>query len=211
MAAAIIQARLGSSRMPKKVLKRLPNGKSVLTTIIQSCTNAETITDIIVACPATQENVDLFREVLHIGAILWTGEEDDVLKRIYDAATDCTDAKTIVRLTSDCPMISPLTIDECVIKHGKNKVDFTYNSYDEVKGDVVSKLWADGQDVEVMTYSALKEAHLNATDKYDREHVTSYIRKSDKFTKLFVHPPDGEYRSLDTIEDYEWICKEMIK
>ena len=163
---AIIQTRLTSSRLPLKVLKKI-GSKTILQHTIDRVKKSKYINEVVVASPHRIPN--------HIVEVWDTIDEDDVLSRYYFCA--CVhEADVIVRITSDCPFIDPLAID-IAIKYYLNS-PFEYVCFAPF----------DGSDVEVFSYKLLNETWLNAKDKYDREHVTPYMRRK---TKL----------SIDTMDD----------
>ena len=120
---------------------------------------------------------------------IFIGDEQDVLKRYYDCA-DFFDADTIIRITSDCPLIDPKIIDYAIDYFNDN--DYPYVYFAPV----------DGLDVEVFSYKLLQEAHENATTKEDREHVTPYMKR---LTKMSV----DDLQTLEKVRKI-WKTKEPI-
>lgn len=171
MVAIIIQARMGSSRLPGKIMKNLA-GHEVLWQVVNRCqkssadkiiiattTNAE---DDVIERFCVQNNLDYFR-----------GSSENVLERYYLAAKKYK-ADIVVRITSDCPLIDPGIIDLCLEKFKKNKYDYLSNV---VPGD---RTFPRGLDVEVFSFSALKRAYQQAKENYEKEHVTPYIWENKK-------------------------------
>ena len=198
---AIIQARMGSTRLPGKVMKEIL-GKPVILWDLDRISISKLIDDIVVAIPYGKENdviVDTIKK--YNDKILTTrGSEDDVLDRYYRAAVQ-THADVVVRITSDCPLIDPVVIDNVIEQFLDNDCDYCSNS--------VTRTYPRGLDTEVFSFKALEEAWNEATKDYEREHVTPYIIKnSDKFKLLDVaNDIDLSHLrwTLDTKEDFEFI------
>ena len=164
----IIQARLTSKRFPKKIMEIL-NGKTVLQNVIDAV-NKTSIRHVIVASPH-------FIEFDY--ADRFVGDENDVLSRYYWCAKKWA-GDIVVRITSDCPLMTPEII-------GMALEYFNTHDYPYIILSPIS-----GLDVEVFTFKLLEKAFNEATEPYDREHVTPFMKR---YTKL----------SLDTPEDLERI------
>lgn len=196
----IIQARLGSTRLPGKVLKKL-SGKSVLEHVIYRVSKSNLIDQIIVATTTNKEDDKIVDECLKIGVNYYRGDENNVLSRYYETAFD-KGYETIIRITSDCPLIDPKIIDNMIRyfnnENEKYQLDYLSNSLKET--------FPRGFDVEIFTFNSLKEAYENATLEYEKEHVTPYIYlNQDKFTikNYYNSNKYQNYRlTLDTYEDY---------
>lgn len=137
---------------------------------------------------------------------IYQGSEEDVLSRFYNAAVE-ERADYIVRITSDCPLIPPFMISKCVNVAVKNIGDYTSNV------DPICRTDPDGMDVEVLSMRALEWLHKSATTPYDREHVTTLIRKirPSIFQQLHVvgHFDYSVLKcSVDTEEDLIAVRKE---
>jgi len=179
---AIIQARMGSTRLPGKVMKDLC-GKTVLAHVIErvrvGCDN------IVIA---TTEN----------GAEVFRGSEDDVLSRYYLAAK-AAKADLVVRVTSDCPLYDGKLLAD-MLKYYKGE-DYLSNT--------IERRFPRGLDTEIFTFAALEKAHRMANEQYQREHVTPYIYQNpEKFKiRLFKRQPNlSDMRwTLDTEEDWQMI------
>ena len=169
---AIVQARMGSSRLPNKVLKKLL-GKSVIEILLARLSQSKLINEIYVATQNI-ENDKLCDEINSLGYKFIRGSETDVLER-FNMAAKATSADIIVRITGDCPIIDPKIVDSVIDLFLKHDVDYASN--------VDPPTFPDGLDVEVFTKHALEIAHLNANTSFDREHVTPYIRNGN-FTKI---------------------------
>tara|TARA_B100000965_G_scaffold75930_1_gene60184 strand:+ start:20540 stop:21304 length:765 start_codon:yes stop_codon:yes gene_type:complete len=175
---AITQARLGSTRFPKKILKKIQD-KTLLDIHLDRIKNSKLINEIIIATTTNKEDKKLIDYAKKNNVSFYAGRENDVLDRFYNAAKKF-DADIIIRLTSDCPLIDSNLIDSMINKFQSiHDIDYLSNIFYES--------YPDGQDIEVFTFEALKKAWIKSTLKSDREHVTPFIRKnSDYFgNKIF--------------------------
>jgi spore coat polysaccharide biosynthesis protein SpsF len=168
---AIIQARLGSERLPNKALLPLPfsNGPTLLWHVAARAKAAQSIATVLVATTenTTDNAIYTFCQKSQINC--FRGSEDDVLTRFYTAAQKYK-LDVVVRLTGDNPFIMPATLDEAVIKHIAAGVDYTLTEGLPL-----------GTNIEVVSFSALERAARMATEAADREHVTPYIRREQGF------------------------------
>ena len=197
---AIIQARMGSSRLPGKVMRTLL-GKPVLWHVINRVSKAKLIDDLIVATTSKHED-DVIEQFCKDNDILFfRGAENDVLDRFYQCARKYN-IKHIVRLTADCPLHDPTVIDLIVNKYQEGDYDYVSNT--------IEYSFPDGLDVEIFSFSALNESWENAKLPSEREHVTPYIKKNENFKKENVYSKKkySLYRlTLDYPEDYQFIKK----
>lgn len=164
----ITQARIGSTRLPGKVL--LPIGEETLLSVhlkrLRECT---TINQIVVATTfedGVESLIDICREA---NVDFYQGSLEDVLDRFYQASIEYQ-PDLVVRVTSDCPLLDSRVVDKVVRKAIETNVDYCAN--------IITEDFPDGQDVEVFKFSALEQAWNKATLKSDREHVTPYIRNN---------------------------------
>lgn len=196
---AIIQARLGSTRLPNKVLLDL-EGKNVLERVIERVKGSRLIEEVFVATTMLKEDLKIVKLCVTKGIRVYCGSENDVLDRYYQAAR-LMDVKQLVRITADCPLIDPKIIDEVIKLHLKNKDDYTSN--------IIKETFPDGEDIEIFTFKALSQAWQKSRLASEREHVTSYIRKHPEIFKLsnLEYPVNlsGKRWTLDEIKDYEFI------
>jgi glutamate-1-semialdehyde 2,1-aminomutase len=188
---AIVQARMGSSRLPGKVMKQLA-GKPLIEVLLGRLSRSREIDQIVVA--TTEQNADdaLADFVESLGYLCVRGSEADVLSRFAKAAT-LSKADIVVRITGDCPLIDPELVDETIGAFRRSGLDFLSNAFEPS--------FPDGLDTAVFYASALHQAAAEATTSYDREHVTPYIRNSGKFKV------DG-YRSETDYSSYRWTVDE---
>ncbi|MGK9476879.1 cytidylyltransferase domain-containing protein [Melioribacter sp. OK-6-Me] len=205
---AIVQARIGSTRLPGKIFKEL-EGKPILWHVINRLSHSKKIKNIIVATTDLPED-DATEEFCENNKIdCFRGSSEDVLSRYYQAAIDY-EVDTIVRVTSDCPVIDPAVIDKMISKYfllNKNgMVDYLSNT--------IKRTFPRGLDAEIFSFTALAEAFRCANEKYEREHVTPYIYQHPDIFKIVNYENNQDYSfhrwTVDTAEDYELI-KQIYK
>ena len=201
--AVIIQARMGSTRLPGKVNKDLC-GKPVLWHVITRIRQAA-LPDIILVATTTNPEDELIESLCRKWDIpVFRGAVDDVLRRYCDSVMflEKTYNKIdyIVRITADCPLIDPQVIDAVISEMFSGKFDYASNTDPPT--------FPDGLDVEVISRDVLFAANEKATLPSDREHVTPFIRKNPAVKKTNVRYAtdlSGLRWTLDTPEDYEFI------
>jgi spore coat polysaccharide biosynthesis protein SpsF len=167
----ITQARTGSSRLPGKVLKVI-KGKSLLQIHLERLKKCTKVDEIIVATTNAQADLVIFNKAVEWGFSASMGSEADVLDRFYQAVK-FKKADWIVRVTSDCPLIDPILVDQVIEFVQRNDKDYGSNGLIEN--------FPDGQDVEVFKFTALEQAWKSAKLFSEREHVTSYIRNNSDY------------------------------
>ena len=143
---AIIQARMGSTRLPGKVLKKI-NNISLIEILLKRLEKSRLINKTIIATSTNKENDELVSAVRRLGIEVFRGSENDVLRRYYDAAK-LYNFNTIVRITGDCPIIDPNIVDDVISLYQKSNVDYASNTEPPT--------FPDGLDVEVFSLNALK-------------------------------------------------------
>ncbi len=196
---AIIQARMGSSRLPGKSLAEI-EGRPMLWHVIQRVKRASLIDRVVVAT-STAPADDAIQEMCRENDVpCYRGSENDVLDRFYGAARG-EKASQVVRITADCPLIDPEVIDRVVRRFQRGDLDYASNA--------MVRSYPDGLDTEIFSFSALERAWHEASKASEREHVTPYLR-SEKFrtanvendsTYLYQH-----YRwTVDEAQDLEFI------
>jgi spore coat polysaccharide biosynthesis protein SpsF (cytidylyltransferase family) len=177
---AIIQARMKSTRLPGKVLKKLSE-KTVLHYVIKRCQAIEKIDAVWCAIPETSENDPVAHEAECSGATIYRGSETDVLDRFYQAAKKLR-ADVILRVCGDSPLIDPNICAKVLKLREKNNADFACNN--------MPPTWAHGLDCEVFTFEWLQRAAMQARDPYEREHVGPYVRTHADALKVNLKSPD---------------------
>ena len=165
---AITQARLGSTRLPGKVLKKVGE-QTLLGLHLERLQKAKSLNKVIVATTNESDSHKICEIADEQGAGCFKGSLDDVLDRFYRAVVDAK-PDYVVRVTSDCPLIDPELIDEVV----NSAIDGSYDYY----ANIITEDFPDGQDVEVMTFKALEQAWNGASKSSEREHVTPFIRNN---------------------------------
>lgn len=169
---AIIQARMGSARFPRKVMRPI-TGVPMIGLLVERLSRALLVDQIILATSADPSNDPLAKYIQEQGYPVFRGDEEDVLDRYFQAAKE-VDADLIVRITGDCPLIDPEIVDTVIQACEGEQVDYACN--------VMPPTFPNGLDVEVFRFSALEQAWREAVDPHEREHVTPYLRESGKFT-----------------------------
>lgn len=196
----LVQARVGSTRLPGKILKEIC-GKTILHHEIDRLKKCKEIDEIVIATTDKEDDDKIVNEAKKLSVKYFRGSENDVLSRFYYAAKE-NNADIIVRVTSDCPCIDFEILDKMLIyfkdKYKEKQVDYLSNT--------IKRTYPRGYDIEIFTFSALEKSYINAKKEYEREHVTPYIYdKTNNFLKLsFENTEDySKYRvTLDTIEDF---------
>lgn len=195
---AIVQARMGSTRLPGKVM--MPIGRyTLIELLLMRLSESTEVDEIVVATSEHINNKALIEHIRSLGFRCETGSEDDVLERYYDTAVKCL-ADVVIRITADCPLIDSTMVDGCVKEFKRSGVDYFSNNHPES--------FPDGLDVEVFSFSALSQAHLEASSNFEREHVTPYMRDCNKFTigKMVCHEDHSDKRwTVDEPADYHVI------
>ena len=198
MPTAIIQARMGSTRLPKKVMLEVL-GKPVLWHVVNRVSKAKLIDGLIIATTVNLEDDIIVKFCKNNDILVFRGSENDVLDRYYQCAKEYG-IKDIVRITADCPLHDPNIIDMAIREYLKGKYDYVCNT--------IQYTFPDGFDVEVFSFGALEDAWKNANLPSEREHVTPFIKKNEKFKKKNIYS-NKKYPanrcSLDYIDDYEFI------
>lgn len=198
---AIIQARMGSTRLSGKVMMKIGE-KTVLEHVIERVSQSKTIDEIIIATTISKRDDVIIEEALRLGVKVYRGSEEDVLSRYYYAAKENA-IDVIIRITSDCPLIDPHIIDEIVSSYAKNDYDIVSNA----GSDLSQRTFPRGLDIEVFSFVWLKKAFHDANKQYQREHVTPYIYESSENKFFYKNEIDySKHRwTLDTKEDFELI------
>ena len=195
----IIQARMGATRLPNKVLMDV-NSKPLLAYEIDRVKQSKKVDAIVIATTRNSSDDKIESFALSKGIDCFRGSEDDVLDRYYQCSKEYKEYETIVRITGDCPLIDPAIIDEVIALHESKNTDYTSN--------IIKETYPDGMDVEVFTRDALHKSANDANLKTEREHVTQYMRNNDIFSKsnLSSNSDYSNYRlTVDEKEDFEVI------
>lgn len=197
----IIQARMGSTRLPGKVMLDLA-GKPILSHVIDRC-KAISLVDEVVIATTTSSMDDTIVDLAHTENVgIYRGSETNVLQRYYEAAK-ASRSDIVVRVTSDCPLLDP-DISSKVVRCFRESTLLDYCS------NTIQRTFPQGLDTEVFSMQALEKSYYNANKAYEQEHVTPYIYQNPnlfKMVQLCVKDKDySSYRwTVDTPDDYELI------
>lgn len=197
----IIQARMGSMRLEGKVLREV-YGYPILWHVVNRVKKSYFASEVIVATTENKEDDAIYEYCSTNNINVFRGSSEDVLDRYYKC-TKKLKCDVIVRITADCPLHDSNVIDKVI------KI-YLEENYDYVSNILLDYTYPDGLDVEVFSFQALEEAWINATLLSEREHVTPYIKKNEKFKKLNVYSERKYpmYRlTVDCLEDYQLIRK----
>ena len=196
---AIIQARLGSTRLPEKVLKDL-EGETVLSRVIHRVRRAKLVDELLVATTDQPADDAIVDECRRCSVRTARGSEEDVLDRYFRAA-QVSHADVIVRITSDCPLIDPEVTDKTIRAFLAEQPDYASNA--------LVRTYPRGLDTEVMTVLALERAWRLAALPYQRAHVTPYIYEHADEFKLLSVTGEADYSdhrwTLDAHEDLAFV------
>lgn len=203
--AAIIQARMKSTRLPGKVLMDL-DGKSMLQHMIDRLKKCELVNEIVLAIPDTDEDKKLAEFATKLGVKFFVGDELNVLDRFTKAA-ESSGADVAIRLTGDCPLIEPKIVDLIVKDHLEKNTDYSDTIIDEDNKQTFPR----GLDAEVLSISALRKMHELANDN-QKEHVTTFIHENPEMFKIsLVAAPkylQSKHRfTVDMQEDLDFMRK----
>lgn len=169
---AIVQARMGSARLPGKMLADI-GGRPALAHVIARAAAIAPLDDLILAIPESPEDDALERVGEGCGVRVVRGDRDDVLSR-YRAAAAMSGADAVIRVTGDCPLLDPAVASLVVRRFLEGDADYVSNTQPPT--------FPDGYDTEVMSAQSLEAAWRDATDRFEREHVTPFIwRRRDRF------------------------------
>ena len=204
MIGCIIQARMGSSRLPGKVLMKSSNGMPLLYHVINQLRHCSKVKNLVIATTTNQEDDEIEKFADNNSVDVFRGNEKDVLDRYFQCAKKYS-FSTIVRITADCPLIDPQIVDKVIEQFFSGNYDFATNT--------LTRTFPIGTDVEVFSFSALKRTWESAQLPSEREHVTPYLRNERNF-KIINVQNDKNISSLrltvDRIEDFELI-KQILK
>lgn len=195
---AMIQARCGSSRLPGKVLKDL-SGKTVLQWVIERVQRSRYLDEVMVVTSLEKNNLPLMRICSDRGIRIFAGSEEDVLDRYYQAAK-LLKPEYVVRITADCPLFDWRYLDMAIEQLEEDS--------DYMAG--MTESFPDGEDLEIIKFSALKKSWKEARLKSEREHVTMYVKNHQELFRIqnLECPIKGigtKRWTLDEDEDYELI------
>jgi len=189
MIGCIVQARMGSTRLTGKVMRNIDKKNPLLFYVIKQLESCKRIEKIVVATSALPEDDIIVENVKKSGIEYYRGSATDVLDRYYQCASRFS-FSTIVRITSDNPLIDPQIVDMVIEKFNSNSFDYVSNC--------LYRTFPYGTEVEVFSFYALKTAWKQSTKPSEREHVTPFIYKNKNSFKIF----NIEYGK--NISNYRW-------
>lgn len=190
--AVIAQARMGSSRLPGKVLK-VVGGRTVIAHVLSRARMIEGAD--VICCATTMDAADdaIAEEAVRSGVVVFRGSLDDVLER-YALAAAKLDASIVMRITCDCPLLDPIVCADLIRLRHTAWADYAANN--------LTPTWPHGLDCEIFTMAALQSAHATARTPYDREHVTPWIRNNPDLSKVNLDGPGGDVAAMRWTLDY---------
>jgi len=195
----IIQARMGSSRLPGKVLMKSGNGMPLLYHVINQLRHCSKVKNLVIATTTNQEDDEIEKFADNNSVNVFRGSEKDVLDRYFQCAKKYS-FSTIVRITSDCPLIDPQIVDKVIERFFSGNYDYATNT--------LIRTFPIGTDAEVFSFSALETAWKNAQLPSEREHVTPHLRNKGNFKTINVENDTNISNlrlTVDRIEDFELI------
>lgn len=197
---AIVQARVGSTRLPNKVMKPIA-GVPMIELLLCRLEKSKQIDQIVLATSTDERNTPLVEHVQRLGYTCVRGSESDVLDRYLVAARQAQ-ADVVVRITGDCPLIDSALVDQVIEQFRAEGVDYLSNT--------APASYPDGLDTEVFTLQALERAGRESQDPFDHEHVTPYLRKPGLYkTGAMQHSEDlsGLRWTVDEPADFEVVSQ----
>jgi spore coat polysaccharide biosynthesis protein SpsF len=200
---AIVQARIGSTRLPGKILKNL-SGKPMLGHVVSRLSHSKILNSVVVATTDLAEDNETEAFCVKSGYSYYRGSSNDVLSRYYETALKFG-ADIVIRITSDCPVTDPVIIDGML----NSFLETSIADRSDYMSNVIVRTFPRGLDTEIFTFAALERANRNATEGFEREHVTPYIyRHPELFTlRNYTNDRDLSFHrwTVDTEEDFRLI------
>ena len=198
---AIVEARMGSTRLPGKVMMKVKN-VPMISLLIDRLKQVKKINKIIVAT-TNSSNDDSFCKYLRDKKInFFRGSEDNVMKRVIDASKKYK-IKNIIQITGDCPLVDPEIVSQALNTFEKNNFDFVSNS--------TYRSYPDGMDVCIFSSKNLNKSYKLTNSKYDQEHVSLFMKRKKRiFSQCNIVAPENlNYPNLgltlDEKKDYDLI------
>lgn len=203
MIFAFVQARMGSTRLPGKVMKNI-NKKPLIWHVIDRLKYSKNINKIIILTTINKKDDVLFKWCRNHNLEIFRGDEENVVKRFYDAAINfkLSDNDIIIRITSDDPFKDPLIIDKMIDILTEKKLDFIFNN--------CPPTFPEGLDIEIFRFSLLKNNIDEIQNSFDKQHVTQYFYRMTEIKKenFFNSVDQSDLRwTIDTIDDLKMTRK----
>lgn len=198
----IVQARMGSTRLPGKILKEVLH-KPLLAFELERLRRVKRANAIVIATTTNPRDLPIVEFCTKYGVECFRGDEDDVLSRYYECAV-AHKFDIVVRITADCPLIDPEIIDQILETMLECKL------YEYVS-NTLTRTFPRGLDCEAFYFKNLEQAYEEATERSDREHVTLYMHRAIRTDLLrnISSPVNLSHHrwTVDTPEDFELIAK----
>lgn len=196
---AIVQARMLSTRLPGKVLKKVSH-LTLLEILVRRLKKSKRLTEIIVATTDHPSDDVIEDECRRLGVSVFRGPQEDVLGRYFGAA-EMSRSDSVLRITADCPLIDPILVDALIEEFNELEYDYASNTNPPT--------YPDGFDIEIFTIGILTQANIEATSPFDREHVTPWIKRKSSKTLNVTAPEDlSSLRiTIDEQVDFDLLVK----
>jgi spore coat polysaccharide biosynthesis protein SpsF len=195
----MIQTRIGSSRLPNKVLELIEN-QAMISHVINRVKKIKNIDQIILITTTQSEDKQLLNIAKEHDIQYFQGSVDDVLDRHFQCAV-IFNADPIIRITSDCPLIDPEVSSKILEYYLQNNYDYVSNT--------ITPTYPDGLDTEIFSFKALSKAHIESNLPSEREHVTTYFTKNPKKFRIknFPNTVDlSKFRwTVDRTQDLDFV------
>ena len=204
----IIQARMGSTRLPGKVLRLLDEGEKVLDVLIKRVKLCKKADDIIIATTTDKRNSLIIDVTKTHNVSYFIGSEENVLERYYKSAKE-HNLDIVIRITSDCPFVDPKIVDDMIDFYLLNNYDYIMNIHE-------TSNFPRGFDVEIFSLDVLENVYSLAKNKKEKEHVTYYISAHPEDFNIFCYNIENLKKfdklrlTIDEEEDLI-LCKEVFK
>ena len=201
----IIQARLGSTRLPYKMMLSL-HSKPIVEWVVRRVQKSKLLDDIVVAIPISEENDLLEKYIKELDIKVYRGSEVNVLERFYESVKD-KNCDKIVRICADNPLIDGNEIDNLIRFYENSSCDYAYNHIPK------NNMYPDGLGAEIISFDILEYLYKTVVSQHHKEHCLSYIvDNEDKFViktfdplEIALHHPDMRF-DVDTFDDYQKLC-----
>jgi len=204
----IVQARIGSTRLPGKILMELGKNESVLDVLIQRLKLSKQVDVIIIATGSAKRNSSIINVAKTFNVQFFIGSEENVLERYYEAAKQYN-LDIIIRVTSDCPFVDPKLMDEMIIFYKNNNFDYVRN-VDQ------STNFARGFEIEIFSFNVLEKVVSLAEKDPEKEHVTYFIYTHNEIFTMYSYNFDN-LKKFDNLrltideKDDLLMCREVYK
>ncbi len=184
--AMIVQARMGSTRLAGKVMRRIA-GRTILDYVLTRCAAIPGIDTVVCATVDGPDCDPIAEEATRLGVKVFRGSEDDVLAR-YLGAAEALGADIIMRVTGDCPLVDPAVCGAVLKLHAQKHTDYACNN--------MPPSWPHGLDCEVFTIAALRRADSEAREPIERENPTRIMRTTAGWSRVSLLGPGGDWENL---------------